>query len=446
MLPQLRELEHEFANELVVIGVHSPKFPAEQLGENLRKAVLRHDLAHPVVNDALHAIWDAYTVRAWPTLMFVDPRGRVIGKHEGEFALAPMREFIRDAIAAFDSEGAIDRAPLPLDSLSEVSGFLRFPGNVLADPAADRLFIADSGNHRIVVAGLDGRIRHIAGDGTAGLTDGLWKRARFRNPQGMAIDPTGRTLFIADTGNHALRSLDLVSSEIRTLAGTGERGHGAEAGPGRGTALASPWDLAWLQGKVWIAMAGTHQLWTYDPETTVVGPAAGSGHESIHDGPLASATFAQPSGLSALDGMLYVADSETSAVRRVDPAHDRVSRLVGRGLFHFGDVDAAGDSARLQHVLGVAATREHGRHAVYIADSYNNKIKRLDPETRAVTTAFGSGEHGLLDGDADSAEFWEPAGLGLAGRTLYVADTNNHAIRIADLDNGTVRTLELIPT
>src|SRR5215208_4416000 len=142
MLPQLRELEHEFANEMVVIGVHSPKFPAEQHSDNLRKAVLRHELEHPVVNDALHAVWDAYTVRAWPTLMFVDPRGYVIGKHEGEFAPEPMRAFIREAIAAFDAEGAIDRTPLPLQPVQEESGFLRFPGKVLADPEGGRLFVA----------------------------------------------------------------------------------------------------------------------------------------------------------------------------------------------------------------------------------------------------------------------------------------------------------------
>jgi sugar lactone lactonase YvrE len=314
---------------------------------------------------------------------------------------------------------------------------------VLADPDGGRLVIADSGHHRIAVADLDGRVLQIAGDGMAGLVDGGWDTARFRNPQGMALDPNGRTLFVADTSNHALRALELASGETRTVAGTGERAHSYEPGPGPETALASPWDLAWLDGKVWIAMAGTHQLWTYDPETAIVGPAAGTGHESIHDGPLASATFAQPSGLSALDGVLYVADSETSAVRKVDPADDRVKRLVGRGLFQFGDVDAAGDSVRLQHPLDVAATSENGRHAVYIADSYNDKIKRLDPESRAVTTVFGGVGHGLVDGVAETAEFWEPGGLSLAGGTLYVADTNNHAIRAVNLDTRTVRTLEM---
>ena len=190
-------------------------------------------------------------------------------------------------------------------------------------------------------------------------------------------------------------------------------------------------------------MAGTHQLWTFDPETGIVQPAAGTGVESIHDGPLAEATFAQPQGITALGGGFYVADSETSAVRRVSPREDRVRRLVGRGLFDFGDLDARGDSVRLQHVEAVEATEEHSETVVYLADTYNDKIKRLYPMTRAVVTVAGGDDSGPDDGTFDDATFWAPSGLSLAGRMLYVADTNNHAIRVLDLDAETVRTLAI---
>jgi DNA-binding beta-propeller fold protein YncE len=189
-------------------------------------------------------------------------------------------------------------------------------------------------------------------------------------------------------------------------------------------------------------MAGTHQLWALDLATGRVGAAAGTGAESIHDGPLQEATFAQPSGLSALDGVIYVADSESSSIRSVDPANDQVRRLVGRGLFDFGDVDGVAGQARLQHPLGVAATTEDGTPLVFVADTYNDKLKRLDPMTRQVTSWAG-GAAGHEDGDLDAARFWEPSGLSLAGRRLYVADTNNHAVRLIDLDVGTVRTLEI---
>jgi DNA-binding beta-propeller fold protein YncE len=189
-------------------------------------------------------------------------------------------------------------------------------------------------------------------------------------------------------------------------------------------------------------MAGTHQVWAFDLSTGHVGVAAGTGAESIHDGPLREATFAQPSGLSALGGVLYVADSESSAVRNVDPANDQVRRLVGRGLFDFGDVDGVAGQARLQHPLGVAATEEVGTPLVYVADTYNDKLKRLDPVTRHVTSWAGGGA-GHEDGDLMAARFWEPSGLSLAGTWLYVADTNNHAIRLVDVAAGMVRTLEI---
>jgi DNA-binding beta-propeller fold protein YncE len=443
VLPQLRELEHEFANELVVIGVHSAKFPAEKLSQNLRAAVQRHRLEHPVVNDAEFAVWQGYGVRAWPTLMFLDPRGYVYAKHEGEFPLAPVRDLIRDMIAEYDAEGLMDRTPWPVTPLAEPDGVLRFPGKVLADGKNGRLFVADSGHHRVLVCDLDGVIRRAVGAGEAGLVDGGPGEARFREPQGIALSPDGRTLYVADRANHAVRAVDLAQGRVTTVAGTGERGNARGGGPGRETALASPYDLVFREELLWIAMAGTHQLWTFEPSTGFVRVGAGTGVESIHDGPLAEATFAQPQGITELEGVLYVADSETSAVRRVSPVEDRVRRLVGRGLFEFGDVDARGDSVRLQHVEGVAATEENGEAVVYLADTYNDKIKRLQPATREAVTVAGGAGHGLVDGDLATAEFWEPAGVSLSGRTLYVADTNNHAVRAVDLDGGEVRTVAM---
>jgi DNA-binding beta-propeller fold protein YncE len=438
----LRELERAFPDELVVIGVHSNKFPAESVSRNLRAAVQRLDLHHPVVNDGEHQVWDQYAVRAWPTLMLVDPRGRVFAKHEGEFPLEPMRVALADLIAQYDAEEILDRRPLPLDPLPPGGGALRFPGKVLADAASNRLFIADSGHNRILVADLTGRVTTTIGAGERGFGDGPAAQARFDRPQGLALDAAGEMLFVADEANHAIRAIDLASGLVTTIAGTGEQGYDRLGGPGREVALSSPWDLARVGQRLWIAMAGTHQLWALDLATGRIGVAAGTGAESIHDGPLLEATFAQPSGLSALDGVFYVADSESSAVRGVDRANDQVRRLVGRGLFDFGDVDGVASQARLQHPLGVAATTEGGAPLVFVADTYNDKLKRLDPITRQVTSWAG-GEAGHEDGDLTAARFWEPSGLSLAGSRLYVADTNNHAVRLIDLDAGSAQTLEI---
>jgi DNA-binding beta-propeller fold protein YncE len=444
ILKNLHEIEQRHRQELVVIGVHSAKFPAEQQTSNLRAAVERLGIHHRVINDGDHTLWDAYAVRAWPTLMLIDPSGRVIGKHEGEFELESFDQFISEAIAEFDAEGKIDRTPLPEPEQTEPpSTFLRFPAKVAVDNRFKRLFVADTSHHRIVEADFSGNVRHIYGGDAAGFVDGPKGTGRFDRPHGLALAEDGRTLAVADVGNHAVRAIDLETGAIDTLAGTGEQGFDREGGIGPETALASPWDLIWQGGKLWVAMAGWHQLWVYDPATNVIDIAAGTGAESIHDGTLIESTFAQPSGITLAGNTFFIADSESSAIRAVDPREDRVRRLVGRGLFTFGDIDARGDSVRLQHPLGVAGMGE-GEHAqVYIADSYNNKIKVLAPLTRAVTTLFGAGDAGQDDGDADEATFWEPGGLALAGDRIFVADTNNHALRVCDLVANRVTTLEL---
>jgi DNA-binding beta-propeller fold protein YncE len=440
----LRELEHEFAGELVVIGVHANKFPAEGVSRNLRAAVQRLEVQHPVVNDNEHEVWEEYAVRAWPTLMFIDPRGRVFAKHEGEFSLEPMRSALANLIAQFDAEEVLDRRPLSFDPLPPSGGALRFPGKVLADAAGDRLFIADSGHNRVLVADLEGNVTMAIGNGESGFIDGTVAEARFNHPQGLALDAPGETLFVADEPNHSIRAINLANGQVTTIAGTGTQGYDRlGGGPGREVSLSSPWDLALIGQRLWIAMAGTHQLWALDLSTGHVGVAAGTGAESIHDGPLQEATFAQPSGLSASAGVLFVADSESSAIRSVDSGADQVRRLVGRGLFDFGDVDGVAGQARLQHPLGVAATTDTGTPVVYVADTYNDKLKRLDPGTRQIASWVG-GEAGHEDGDLATARFWEPSGLSLAGSRLHVADTNNHAVRLIDLDAGRVKTLEII--
>jgi sugar lactone lactonase YvrE len=444
ILKNLQEIERRHPDELVVIGVHSAKFPAEQKSSNLRAAVDRLGIHHRVINDGDHTLWDAYAVRAWPTLMLIDPNGRVIGKHEGEFELETFDQFVSEAIAEFDSLGQIDRTPIPsTESAPSDDTFLRYPAKIAGDAVSERLYIADTSHHRVVQTDFAGNVIEIYGSGVAGFLDGPAGSGRFNRPHGLALSADGKTLAVADVGNHSVRSIDLETGEIATLAGTGEQGYDRDPGLGTETALASPWDLIWHRGLLWIAMAGWHQVWTYDPSTRRIEIAAGTGAESIHDGALRESTFAQPSGITLAGETFYLADSESSAIRALDTDEDRVRRLVGRGLFTFGDLDARGDSVRLQHPLGVAGTGE-GEHAlIYIADSYNNKIKALSPLARSVTTLFGSGDAGRLDGDADEAMFWEPGGLALAGDRIFVADTNNHVIRVCDLVENMVTTLEL---
>ncbi|MBM3941755.1 MAG: alkyl hydroperoxide reductase [SAR202 cluster bacterium] len=439
IFPQLRKLEQHYANELVVIGVHSAKFPNEKEGDNLRAAVQRYELRHPVVNDAEFLVWQEYACRAWPTLMFIDPQGKVIGKHEGELPYEAFDRILGEMVAQFDAQGLIDRTPLSFHAEPETVSALSFPGKVLADAEQDRLCIADSNHNRIVIASLDGLVRQVIGSGQEGLNDGGFAEAQFNHPQGMAL--AGNVLYVADTENHALRKVDLSAQRVETIAGTGQQGHMRQGqGPGRRVDLNSPWDLVHRNNTLYVAMAGSHQIWSMTLADGQMGPYAGSGQEAIIDGPLATAALAQPSGITSDGTWLYFADSETSSIRYADlNIRGRVGTIVGMGLFVFGDEDGVENHVRLQHPLGI--TWLDG--ALYVADTYNHKIKRVLPSTRSSFTFLGTGQAGYKDGPGAQAQFAEPSGLSVAGARLYIADTNNHRIRVADLASSEVRTVEL---
>jgi thiol-disulfide isomerase/thioredoxin len=448
VLRALRPLEERFAGEVVVVGVHSGKFPAESNSFHLRRAVLRLDVRHPVVNDPDFLLWRAYAVRAWPTLVLISPEGRVIGMHSGEFDPAALGRLLQELVAGLAAEGKVDRTPLTLapERLRQADEALAFPGKAVVDETATRLYVADTEHHRIAVYGIpDGRLRTAIGAGEPGLQDGPARQALFRSPQGVTL--AGGALYVADTGNHAVRRVALSGEhrgQVTTLAGTGEQARPwPEEGPGRAARLNSPWDLLVHAGWIYIAMAGSHQLWRLELSGGRLELVAGDGREALLDGPRREARLAQPSGLAVDGGRLWFVDSESSSLRSLPlpeagPDGAVVTHL-GTGLFDFGDRDGRRAGARLQHPQGVAAAA--GR--VYIADTLNNKLRVFQVAERVVSTLAGSGEAGLHDGDGPEAAFWEPGGLCIAGRFLFVADTSNHAIRTVHLETGAVRTLPI---
>ena len=441
IFPQLRKLENKYAGELAVVGVHSAKFTAEKATDNVRKAILRYEIDHPVVNDKDFQVWQEYGIRAWPTLIFIDPEGKLIGKHEGEIALESFERVIGEMVAEFDENNLIDRRPLKfkLEREKEWERLLSFPGKVLAHEASGRVFVSDSNHNRVLVLSNEGEVLNVVGTGKGELVDGSFDQAGFNDPQGM--DLAGDTLYVADTKNHAIRAVDLANQRVETIAGTGEQAmmfH--RGGDGLSTALNSPWDVTLADGALFIAMAGFHQLWRLDLRSKLVQPHAGSGKERIVDGPLDMAQLAQPSGIATDGDKLYFTDSETSAVRTADvQAGGNVATIAGLDLFTFGDVDGTGDEVRLQHPLGIDLHDD----VLFITDTYNNKVKKVFPATRGAATFLGTGTPGHKDGPGAQAEFDEPGGLSVADGTLYVADTNNHSIRVVDLESQEVSTLEL---
>ncbi|MBI5126139.1 MAG: redoxin domain-containing protein, partial [Planctomycetes bacterium] len=368
VIPELKRLEKGYPTELVVIGVHSAKFSNERLTENIRQAILRYEIGHPVVNDKEMQIWQSYAVRSWPTLVLIDPEGYVIGAYSGEGNYEAIDRRLRESLAYFRPRGVVKEEPLNLSLERDRLGPspLSFPGKILADPLKDRLFISDSNHNRIVIATGEGKVIDVAGSGEIGRADGPFSQASFFRPQGMALQ--GETLYVADTENHLIRRLDLQSRTVTTIAGTGRQGGFLSLG-GLGTRaeLSSPWDLSLVGDKLYVAMAGSHQVWVMDLANNLVQPFAGSGREGRVDGSLEGSALAQPSGITTDGNRLFVADSETSSVREINLLTGRVNTIVGLDLFEFGDVDGQGAMVRLQHPLGIV----FHEGMLYVADTYN---------------------------------------------------------------------------
>ncbi len=445
VLPDLKYLEQKYKDTLTVIGIHSAKFDNEREVENIRQAILRYDIEHPVVVDSGFNVWQQYAVRAWPTLVLIDPQGYYLGSVSGEGHRDELDDLLSQLIQAYQEQGKINYQKLNFTLEKQRQPLimpLAFPGKVLADENGNRLFIADSGHHRIVISTLNGEIIHLIGTGKSGLTDGSFSEAQFFSPQGMALDAENQNLYIADTENHALRRIDLKQKIVQTIGGTGEQSYyiHPHGGLALQISLNSPWDLVKLGNSLFIAMAGSHQIWEMQLETGIIQTYAGSGAEACVDGELTESAFAQPSGITTDGRELYIADSEVSSIRSVALAENyQVRTVCGSGaLFGFGDIDGTGLDVRLQHCLGV----EYAQNYLWVADTYNHKIKRVEIKTGICKTMLGDGEVGHQDGEGIGTRFCEPSGLSATSCYLYIADTNNHDIRRVELETLRVTTLK----
>ncbi|MGH3646741.1 MAG: NHL domain-containing thioredoxin family protein [Micromonosporaceae bacterium] len=392
VLDELRPLEEKYADVLVVVGVHSPKFAHERDRDALAAAVERYAVHHPVLDDAEMETWRQYAARAWPTLAVVDPEGYLVATMAGEGHAEGLGRLIGDLVTEHEAKGTLRRGDTPYVPPEPDDTLLRFPSKALAVPGGT-LLVADTARHRLVeLAGDAETVLRRIGAGARGRTDGEPGRAQFSEPQGLCLLPppvaerAGYDVVVADTTNHLLRGVRLATGEVETVCGTGRqwrstvdfRAHDALAAD-----LSSPWDVAWYQEQVVIAMAGIHQLWWFDPVARTAGVYAGTTVEGLRDGPRAEAFLAQPSGLAVSpDGTrLWFADAETSALRYVEG--DTVHTAVGVGLFDFGHRDGPAAEALLQHPLGVGVLPDG---SVAVADTYNGAVRRFDPRTSELTT------------------------------------------------------------
>ena len=452
VLPDLAELEERYAGYPVAfVGVHSAKFENEKVSSNIRDAVLRYEIAHPVVNDDTMQMWQQVGVRSWPSMAVVGPRGNLLLLVSGEGNKEVIDACISAALAFYpDKSFRHDPVPMsPEKDKQRIDSPLRYPGKLAVDAVGQRLFISDSNHHRIIVTDLDGNFIDSIGSGRIGLVDGGYDEARFFRLQGLAYHD-GK-LYIADAENHALRVVDLNAKTVATLVGNGTQGRDYQGGKGgREQPISTPWDVFVEGSQVFIAMAGTHQIWSYDLKAGIAKNYSGNGSEqNLNRNDRLLAAWAQPSGLSVGNGELFIADSESSTVRAINLTSGATRTIAGgenaqpRNLFAFGDKDGIGEAARMQHVLGVLWWPSEQK--IIVADTYNHRLKLVDPKTGEAKRWVGSGKPGLRDGKGLDAQFSEPSGfaLGPRSRRLFVADTNNHVIRVVDLKSLDVITLKL---
>jgi len=406
VLDELREIEARHRDVMVVVGVHSPKFVHEADPVALAAAVERYEVHHPVLDDPELTTWSAYTARAWPTLVVVDPEGYIAAHLAGEGHGHAIDALVSELVAEHEAKGTLHRGDGPYVAPAPEPSTLRFPAKAIRLPNGN-LLVADAGHHSLAELAPDAEtlVRRI-GSGERGLVDGDAATARFSEPNGLCLVPEelrswlDYDVLVADTVNHALRGVRLADGLVTTVAGNGQQymvGAPDNVVPEPTTSgdtaatlqkLSSPWDVAWSPalGAFVVAMAGTHTLWAFDGKEGSIAHLAGTMNEGLVDGPGLEAWFAQTSGVAvAPDGGIWLADSEVSALRRLDPAGAAVTvhTAVGQGLFDFGHRDGPAAQALLQHPLGVAVLPDG---SVAIADTYNGAVRRYDPASDEVTT------------------------------------------------------------
>lgn len=419
LLADLNWLEHRYHDGLCIVGVHTPRYSGQRSAGAVLKAVNRHHLRHPVASDPNFLLWQHFGVQAWPSVVLLDAHGRAAAIFTGE---GQRQEIDRRIAGLLDDAIAQDvrvYEPWPAVGRPEPRLPLAFPARVLA--TADALYISDTAHHRVLETTLEGRIKRQFGSGNAGYWDGRLVDCGLSSPQGLALGKDA--LYIADTGNHAIRRVRLLSGDVETVAGTGRSGRERPSLHPDPTAvsLCAPVDVLLHNEHVYFTLAGQHQVWDLDLTRRTLDILAGSGRYGLEDGSGAYASFCQPAGLTVLGQVLIVADAGAGAVRAIRLLDRQVNTIIGAGPWEFGDVPGKRDVARLQHPQGVAAD---SRGLVFVADSYNSKLKAINlktGETRSFNLPY---------------RFHEPEGVSLSQGALWVANTNAHEIVRVDLQNG----------
>ena len=427
-LDDLEYLENKYHDNILIIGIHSPRFPGERTAGHVRKVIARYEINHPIINDHDQRLRKLYGIKQQQTLVVIDTNGNITGATSGRNKRHKLDKAVGILLNKTSKPATTPCAVNSTPKNREPSRVLAFPGKILV--MDKRIFIADSGHNRVLVTTTRGHVLHQFGSASPGFIDGKGTTAAFDNPQGMLL--SDGCLYVADSGNHAIRRINLHSEEVVTIAGTGKPGDPPQSSyfkNPREVNINTPSGLALKDNIIYIAMSGTHQVWALSLVTNSMEVIAGSGNKSLADGVAHLASFAQPSALSIMGNTLYVADAEASAIRAIDLATRNVITLAGSGPHGYGYHDGFVPVARFQFPLDLNADQHSG--ALWIADTYNNKIRKIELSNNLVSSV-------PVDSPLN-----QPGGLAFSGNSLYIANTNLHEIIRINLQNGSAETLDV---
>lgn len=431
------------AKPFQVVGVHSPKFFNEREGRNVRAAVIRHGITFPVIVDKSYALWKKYGIKAWPTYIVIGSGGGVVGRLAGEKRLKLLEPIIKQALKRGKKKKTLTKQRFVSQPPKYPGTLLSFPCKMALDEKNQRLYIADSGHHQVVEAQLldtaKAKIVSRIGTGKRGFTNGDYSAASFSMPMGLAFH--NGLLYVADMDNHAIRVVDTASKKVTTFAGDGTFGEFGKPN--------SPGAVIVHDNTLYVAMSGGHQLWKASlagetkGETGELELYVGNGYENFIDGSALGSSLARPAGF-AVDGegkRLFFVDADVSALRVVSLADDSVKSLIGEGMFKYGFKDGELAQAQMQFPLAAA----YAENKVYLADTFNHALRMADLKEGKIYTLLWSSEdkkHLVNNGTKTSQPpLNEPGGLLLRGNMLYIADTNNHKIHVYDIEKRTLQTL-----
>jgi Redoxin/NHL repeat len=422
----LARLQAKFPVDFAIFGIHVPKFDAETNDRTVIKAINRLKIPFPVANDLNWICWQHFGVSQWPSIVLIDREGRIhdiiVGDDQQEKLDANVAELVSRETQMFVNP----LVPLKFQS-SEFLSPLSFPSGLAATDT--HLYVADTANHRILECNHNGRILREFGNGHPDMNDGPYSEAAFHSPRGLCW--IREMLYVADTGNHAIRKINLLKGDVETVVGSGKLGtprEGSSRHPSENQ-LNQPWGLSGSNDRLYIGMAGSNQVWEYELGNSRLRKVAGTGELGLVDGSARHALFAQPSGLALVQQSLYVVDSASSAIRAIQLSQGTVQTLVGQQLYEFGNKDGERRDARMQFPQAVVL--DPNAPVLWIADTYNGLLRKLRLGGGGMTT------------QPLNRRLGQPSALAASAGTLWIADAAQHEVLRFDIASEAITRLPI---